>query len=171
MWPWPWPDGTINFEHLTLTVTFDLLLKYFIICHNSFILRDGAFICRISDGTINFEHVTLTVTFDLLLKNFNIGHNSFMLRGRTFILGIRFPYDKAFQIVPYTFLSLCVPSLIEANSIARPNLYRDLETISEGISTFIYFDLLTLYTINRVHTLIGKTCKFNEKSLDNFFSK
>ena len=33
-------DGTINFEHVTLTVTFDLLLKNFNISHNFFILRD-----------------------------------------------------------------------------------------------------------------------------------
>ena len=37
-------DGTINFEHVTLTVTFDLILKNFNICHNFFILRDGALI-------------------------------------------------------------------------------------------------------------------------------
>ena len=36
--------GTINFEHVTLTVTFDLLLKNFKTGHNFFILRDGTFI-------------------------------------------------------------------------------------------------------------------------------
>ena len=38
--------GTINFEHVTFTVTFDLLLKKktFNIGHHIFILRDGAFI-------------------------------------------------------------------------------------------------------------------------------
>ena len=42
-----WQDlsnGTINFEHVTLTVTFDLLLKNFNIGHNLFILWDKAFI-------------------------------------------------------------------------------------------------------------------------------
>ena len=34
----------INFEHVTLTVTFDLLLTNFIISRNFFILRDKAFI-------------------------------------------------------------------------------------------------------------------------------
>ena len=34
----------MNFEHLTLTVTFDQLLKNFNIGHNFFILRDKAFI-------------------------------------------------------------------------------------------------------------------------------
>ena len=34
----------MNFEHVTLTVTFDLLLKNFNIGHNFFILRDGALI-------------------------------------------------------------------------------------------------------------------------------
>ena len=36
--------GTINFEHLTLTVTFELLLKNFNIDHNSFMLKETAFI-------------------------------------------------------------------------------------------------------------------------------
>ena len=35
--------GTIDFEHVTLTVTFDLLLKKFIIGHNFLILKDKAF--------------------------------------------------------------------------------------------------------------------------------
>ena len=42
-----WQDlsnGTINFELVTLTVTFDLLLKNFNIGHNFFIVRDRAFI-------------------------------------------------------------------------------------------------------------------------------
>ena len=34
----------MNFEHVTLTVTFDLLLKNFNIGHNFFLLRDGALI-------------------------------------------------------------------------------------------------------------------------------
>ena len=34
----------MNFEHVTLTVTFDLLLKNFNIGHNFLILRDGAMI-------------------------------------------------------------------------------------------------------------------------------
>ena len=37
-------NGTINFELVTLTVTFDLLLKNFNICHKFFILWDKAFI-------------------------------------------------------------------------------------------------------------------------------
>ena len=37
-------DKTINFELVTLTVTFDLLLKNFNIGHNFFIVRDRAFI-------------------------------------------------------------------------------------------------------------------------------
>ena len=42
-----WQDfsnGTLNFELVTLTVTFDLLLKNFNIGHNFFIVRDRAFI-------------------------------------------------------------------------------------------------------------------------------
>ena len=38
------PFRRFNFEHMTLTVTFDLLLKNFNTGHNFFILRDGAFI-------------------------------------------------------------------------------------------------------------------------------
>ena len=37
-------DGTINFEHVTLTMTFDLLLKNFNIGHNFLILWDKVFI-------------------------------------------------------------------------------------------------------------------------------
>ena len=37
-------DDTINLEYVTLTVTFDLLLKNFNIGHNFFILRDRSFI-------------------------------------------------------------------------------------------------------------------------------
>ena len=37
-------DGTINFELVTLTVIFDLLLKNFNIGHNLFLVRDRAFI-------------------------------------------------------------------------------------------------------------------------------
>ena len=100
-------NGTKNFEHVTLTVTFYLLLKNFNIGHNFFILWDRSFhiwhVCSIWRGlfncTINFEHVTLTVTFDLLLKNFNIGHNFFILRDRAFIFGVCVPYDKAFLTV------------------------------------------------------------------------
>ena len=40
-------DGTINFEHVTLAVTFDILLKNFNIGHNSFVLRGRAFILGI----------------------------------------------------------------------------------------------------------------------------
>ena len=37
-------DGTMNFENVTLTVTFDLLLKNINIGHNFSIIRDSAFI-------------------------------------------------------------------------------------------------------------------------------
>ena len=37
-------DVTINFEHVTLTGTFDLLLKNFNVGYNFFILWDKAFI-------------------------------------------------------------------------------------------------------------------------------
>ena len=57
----------MNFEHVTLIMTFDLLLKNFIFSHNLCSLWQG-----LSNGNINFEYVTLTLTFDLIL---NIGHN------------------------------------------------------------------------------------------------
>ena len=40
----PSHNGTIKFEIVTLTVTFDLLFKNFNIGHNFFIVRDRAFI-------------------------------------------------------------------------------------------------------------------------------
>ena len=67
---------TVPFEHVTLTVTFDLLFQNFNIGHNFFTLRDRALIFgmfvpydKAFDGTINFGHVTLTMTFHILLLN------------------------------------------------------------------------------------------------------
>ena len=42
--PYDLSNGTIDFELVTLTVTFDLLLKNFNIGHNFYILWDKAFI-------------------------------------------------------------------------------------------------------------------------------
>ena len=64
------PSGsTINFEHVTLTMIFDLLLKIFNIGRNFFILRNRAFMfgtCvpydkAFSDSSINFECGTLNI--------------------------------------------------------------------------------------------------------------
>ena len=64
--------GTINFEHVILTVTFDLLLKNFNIGHTFFILRDKAFIYCMSVPydkafprplTYFSKTVTLTISF------------------------------------------------------------------------------------------------------------
>ena len=88
----------MNFEHVTLTVTFDLLLKNFIISRNFLILRDRAFVLGMCVPCDNFEHVTLT--FDLLLKNFIISRNFLILRDRAFVLGMCVSCDKALQTVP-----------------------------------------------------------------------
>ena len=97
--------GGINFEHVTLTVTFDLLLTNFIISHNFLILRDKTFIfgiCVPYDKA--FPKITLiltyvlTVTFDLLL---NIGHIKFLTaRDWAFIFDICVPFVYTFRMVP-----------------------------------------------------------------------
>ena len=88
---------------MTLTVTFDLLLKNFVISHNFLILRDKAFIlgkCVPFDKAFlmitNFERVTLTVTFDLLL---NIGHDCLTVRDWVFIFSICVPHVHTFPII------------------------------------------------------------------------
>ena len=92
-------DGTINFDHMTLT--FDLHLENSTL-HITFLPLDiglSYLACvflmtrpfwwshkfwfyyldhDLSDGTINFDHVTLT--FDLHLENFNFTHNFLTIR-------------------------------------------------------------------------------------------
>ena len=63
-------DSTINFEHVTFTLTFDLLLKIYDIGHNFCILRDRAFI------------IGMCVLCD-----------------KAFIIGMCVPCDKAFPTV------------------------------------------------------------------------
>ena len=68
-----WSDlsgSTKHFEHVTLTMIFDLNLKNFNICFNYCTVRGRAFIigmCSLRqepfDSTENFEHVTLTLTY------------------------------------------------------------------------------------------------------------
>ena len=91
------------FEHVTLTVTFDLNLKNFVVSHNFLILRDKAFIfgkCVPFDKAFlmitSFERVTLIVTFDLLL---NIGHDFLTVRDWVFKFSICVPYVHTFPII------------------------------------------------------------------------
>ena len=98
------------FDLVTLTLTFDLLLKNFNLGHSFLTRRGRAFILhmyilvtRPFDGYQHFLPVTLTLTFDLLLKNFNLGHSFLTRRGRAFILHMYIPCDKTFPCVQ-TFL-------------------------------------------------------------------
>ena len=103
------PDGTINFDRVTLTVTFELHCENFNFAHYfltiSMIYRHRAFIfdmCVPYDktfyGTINFDHVTLTVTFDDIRKTLTL-HDSFLtVRHRAFILSKCVLYDKTFPL-------------------------------------------------------------------------
>ena len=63
--------GNLNFQRVTFTVIFDLLLN---IGQNFHTVRDWAFIfgmCSLcpylSNGTKDFKHVTLTVNFDFCI--------------------------------------------------------------------------------------------------------
>ena len=86
----------MNFDHVTLTVTYDLHLKNVNSAHNFLTVRHRAFILGkcvlydkdLSGGTTNFDHVTLTVTFDLHLKNFNSARNFPTITDRAFIFNI-----------------------------------------------------------------------------------
>ena len=98
-------DGTITFDHVTLTVTFDLQLENFNFAHNFLTIRHRAFIFSVcvpyddlSDGTINFDHMTTTVTFDLYLENFNFAHNFLRIRHRAFMCSKCGVYDKTFSM-------------------------------------------------------------------------
>ena len=82
------PYILINFDHVTLTVTFDLHLENFNSAHNFLTIRHGAFIfgvCDLSGGNISFDHMTVIVTFDLLSNYFNMAPNCFTLRYRAII--------------------------------------------------------------------------------------
>ena len=83
-------NDTINFEHVTLTVTVDLNMKNINSAHNFLTIRHGAFILGVcipyivefffvyqdlSGGNISFDHMNLIVTFDVLSKNLNMAPN------------------------------------------------------------------------------------------------
>ena len=95
-------DGTLNFEHVTLNVTFDLLLKNFNTGHNFFILRDWVFyiwhMCSLwqglSNGTIKIELATSDV---LKKKTYNHGLNFSVLSDGGFIFAYVFLMTRPFR--------------------------------------------------------------------------
>ena len=95
-------------DFMTLTLTFDLLLKKLNLGHNFWTKRDRAFICHMCiccSKTFllepNFFYlVTLTLTFDLLLKKLNLDHNFWIKSDRALILHISIPSDKTFLLIP-----------------------------------------------------------------------
>ena len=103
-------NGTINFELVTLTVTFDLHLKKFNISHNFFILGDRAFIFDMCDHydktfqTVQMYHKFWTCDLDSDLwptfeKTLTLAI-TFILRDKAFIFHMCDPYDKTFPTVP-----------------------------------------------------------------------
>ena len=65
-------NSAIKYEHVALTVTFDLLLENFNIEHVCYSYLAYMYVFLLSwpfqlESGINFKHVTLTVNFDLLL--------------------------------------------------------------------------------------------------------
>ena len=71
--------GTINFGHVTLTVTFDLHLDKFNSPQNFLTIRHRTFIFGVcvpyintSGGNISFDQKTFILKFDLLSKNFKM---------------------------------------------------------------------------------------------------
>ena len=93
-------SGTVNFEHVTLTVTFLLLFKNFHISRNLLVLRDRAFIFGID---VPYDKVFLrvpkifTCDLDIIL---NIGHNFLTVIDWVSIFGICVPYFQTFTMVP-----------------------------------------------------------------------
>ena len=105
--------GTKIFDLVTLTLTFDLLLKNFNLGHNFLTRRGRAFIFHIyipCDKTFPWVPTFLTLwpwpwSLTYFKKNFNLGHSFLTKRGRAFILHMYIPCDKTFPWVP-KFLTL-----------------------------------------------------------------
>ena len=95
-------------DHVTLTLTFDLLFKNFNLGHNFWTVRARPFILHMyihSGKTFPFDTKfltlwPLTLTFALLLKNFNHCHNFLTVRARAFVFHMYIPLDKTFQLEP-----------------------------------------------------------------------
>ena len=114
-------DGTINFEHVNLIMTFDQILNLtvrhwtfiymymfhmfrpFQLCHPLIlnmwhVLWSLTYVRSLwqslSDGTINFEHMTLTVTYFLITLTLAI---TCVLRNKAFIFCISLPMTRSFR--------------------------------------------------------------------------
>ena len=103
--------GTKNFELVTLTLIFDILLKKnftLVITFEPREIRLSYYTCVLLVArpfcwyqfTKNFELVTLTLIFDLLLKKHNLGHNFWTKRDMAFILHMCITCSKTFLLVP-----------------------------------------------------------------------
>ena len=93
-----------NFDFVTLTLTFDLLLKKNSTLATTFEPKEiglSYFTCvflvaKLPVGTKFFYLVTLALTFDLLLKKLNLDHNFWSKSDRALILHKCIPCDKTF---------------------------------------------------------------------------
>ena len=104
-----WQDLSVRtkkFDLLTLTLTFDLLLKKLNLGYNFWTKRDKAFILQVYNSlwqdlsvrTKKFDLVTLTLTLGLLLKKLNLGYNLWTKRDKAFILQVCIPCGKTFLL-------------------------------------------------------------------------
>ena len=98
-------DGTINFDHLTLT--FDLHLENFNSAHNFLAIRHRAFILGKSvlyDKTFPMALYILIMwhwpwPLTYIWKNIDSVHNFLTIRHRAFIFGVDVPYIKTFLLL------------------------------------------------------------------------
>ena len=99
--------GTTIFDIVTLTLTFDLLLKYFSLGHSFLTRRGRAFVLHMyipCDKTCPWITQFLTLwpwpwSLTFFKKNFNLGHSFLTRRGRAFIFHICIPCSKIFNAV------------------------------------------------------------------------
>jgi hypothetical protein len=103
--------GTKLFDHMTLTLMFDLHIKNFNLGYNFQMVCTRMLIFHISVpcdkilpwGTKIFDLVTLM--FDLLVENFNLAYNFWMVCTRALIFHMSVPYGKTFPWIP-NFLTM-----------------------------------------------------------------
>ena len=80
MLPWPWDLTYFWIENFLITFSFDILLKYFIISHNVFILRERALIFGIC---VSYDKVFPMIP---IILNINNNNNTLFKEGNTFSL-------------------------------------------------------------------------------------
>jgi hypothetical protein len=121
--------GTKLFDHMTLTLMFDQLIKKFnlgynvqIVCTKTLIFHECSLWQILFMGTKMFEFVTLTFMFDLLIKKFNLAYNIWIICTRALIIHMSVPYGKTFPWVP-DFLTMwpwpwCLTYLLKTLTLA-----------------------------------------------------